>query len=247
MIKLISCNIGGHKHIDLVSKYLKNNSSDVITLQEIFISDARKLSELLDKKYIFEPLRNRRINDDLDKEFEQWGLATFTNLEIADKKTHYYEGARSDKIDYFEDGQIKNNKRALLYTSIIKDSEKYNIAHTHFTGWMPGTDRAKQIQHFNKMLFFLKENTDMVLCGDLNINRNDDHLFPQLLELYRDNLTIIDTTIDPKLHPLSKKVKLVVDALLTSKHYGVENVRLISGVSDHKAISATILKKLAKL
>lgn len=52
----------------------------------------------------------------------------------------------------------------------------------------------------------------------------------------------ITTTIDSATHYSGKKLELVVDNIFTTPEYRVNNIRVITGVSDHCAVSGEVEK-----
>ena len=113
----------------------------------------------------------------------------------------------------------------------------------HFT-WTPKASVSeRQRTHTDKLIDILQEQ-EVVMAGDFNIPRGNEN-YKKLRARYVDNVPAqIETTIDPILHYANKNVpgtlKLVVDYVWSTPEYVVENVRVVSGVSDHCAIVCEI-------
>ena len=80
----------------------------------------------------------------------------------------------------------------------------------------------------------------MIFCGDLNTPRGFE-IWNDLSKTYTDNIPQeIDTTIDKNLHKSGLDIRLVVDALFTSSHYSIRNVKVVPNTSDHMAVAADL-------
>jgi endonuclease/exonuclease/phosphatase family metal-dependent hydrolase len=134
----------------------------------------------------------------------------------------------------------------VLFSTVAKDDIPYRIATTHFTWSEKGRATDTQREHLHSLLSALETEKELVLCGDFNMPRGGE-LFSTLAERYKDTIPPeYVTSIDVSLHrnrlddpeELSQKM---VDGLFTTPEYLAQNVRLVSGLSDHMAITATIL------
>ena len=91
------------------------------------------------------------------------------------------------------------------------------------------------------MLSMLRDEGELVLCGDFNAPRNGE-IQSLIKKAYKDNTPRHwSTTIDPHLHRISG-LRAVVDGVFSSPAYQITNVRCRFGVSDHALIGCRIIK-----
>lgn len=243
-IKLISLNIEGHKHLEKrVLPFLKNQQADIICLQEVFEVDLPTLEKNLNMNAVFVPMSNVvdpsvHVPDVLGK----IGLAMLSKKNFLKVNRHLYVGKESKLPRFFYRKNPNAMNRCLLTAQIKNQNQIYQIATTHFTWSKHGAANFQQQRHLNKLLKVLNKYPEIVLCGDFNAPRGKK-TFSRLAARYQDNIpTDITTTLDPNLHKAGK-LEFVVDALFSSPKYQIKNVEIVGGVSDHKAIVATITKQ----
>lgn len=115
------------------------------------------------------------------------------------------------------------------------------IATTHFTWSKGGRATNKQRKELKTLIRLLDAVKPDILCGDFNAPRGGE-IWSILSKHLVDNIPPeITSTIDPTLH-YTKGLYIVVDGFFTSpsSRVRVESLKLVSGVSDHQAIVATI-------
>lgn len=96
-----------------------------------------------------------------------------------------------------------------------------------------------------RLLLDLLKGEEIVIAGDFNIPRGNE-MYQKLQTHFRDNIpTEVESTVDPILHYANKDIsgtlKLVVDYIWSTPKYKVENVRVVSGVSDHCALACLLM------
>lgn len=130
----------------------------------------------------------------------------------------------------------------LLTASVATpDGGTWTIGTTH----MPVTEGAEETSFQHAALQGLLQAAgtfdDIVFCGDFNAPRGRT-IFSALAAAYRDNIPMqYETSIDGELHRAGP-LPLMVDGLFSTPEYAVSDVALVSGVSDHCAITATIAR-----
>jgi len=235
-IKLISLNIEGSKHLDRVIPFLKKEKADVVCLQEVFLKDFEKIKNEISMKGKFFPMTNKNNSKYTDQPNGYEGIAFLTNLRHShiNKKCYFGQGY----IRAFSDA--KSKEYIFIYSVLEKDGKEYTVGTTHFT-WTPdGKPTKQQLEDCEKLLNFTKRFSDLILCGDFNAPRGGE-VFSSFTEYFRDNLPKkVTNTLDPKLHRSKKEV--VVDTIFSTPEYIVTNVKVVDGLSDHKAVIGTIEK-----
>lgn len=246
MIKLVSINIQGDNNKETVLPFLLKQSADVVCIQEIFEEDIKMYEEALGMKSFFKPIMYRESFKNGGERDKLFGPAIFTNHKTI-YNYEYIVGVESD-IPIFakpEDSTTERNisNIVLLWADItIPGDSIYRISTTHFT-WTPdGMTTPYQIEDTTKLIKTLDENLkDFVLVGDLNAPRGKE-AFAMLAQKYKDNIPLeYESSIDPKLHRVQGLIHMV-DGLFSTKEYEVKDVKLIEGISDHKAVVANIQK-----
>lgn len=179
-----------------------------------------------------------------------WGDGVLKDLQGVNDKNERYLGAESDRL------VEKTEDRVAICATVVRDDETFNIATTHGAWVRGGVPSDYQRQSTRKLIGFLKEEGQkrdgLLLVGDLNFGRGSEmyKLFTKdpLCGGFTDRMPPeIESTLDPD-HPASKSGrKVVIDWFFdNNRHdrmYVVSDVRLISGVSDHCALVATIQKE----
>ena len=251
MIRLVSLNIEFNRHLDTVSAFLAKELPDVACIQEIYEEHLTLFASALHGASVsFAPIT--RHTEDVSHVL---GTAIFSRLPIADEGVHYYKGTPSSIPDMdSRDPRTFNNKNLqILRRDVVKDGATFRIGTTHFS-WTPdGMANERQRTDIIAMLNVLAPLGDIILTGDFNAPRGGE-IWSEIAARYKDNIPLhYKTSIDPNLHRAGS-VKLVADAhaagvpghmvdgLFTTPHYNAENVRLVSGASDHMAVVADIHK-----
>jgi endonuclease/exonuclease/phosphatase family metal-dependent hydrolase len=237
MIKLISINIEGTRHLERFIPFLQKEKPDVVCMQEVFESSMDRIKEALSMGGEFIPLADKRTFA-AKNGLESGGIdgsAIFTHLPHTAVKAEFY----NDKGELPVWTSPNSQKRAMLLTTVTKDNQNFTIATTHFT-WDPmGGVNDEQREDLKRLLEIVKKYDNLILCGDFNAPRGGE-IFGELSKHFKDNIPPeITTTIDQKLHKV-KGLQLVVDGMFSKGSYSVKNVKVVGGVSDHQAIIAEV-------
>ncbi len=237
-MKLISLNIEGSRHLDLVLPFLKAEAPDVICLQEFLQKDFSLFEKELGMRGTYEGL----LLWDMDKpgDYQLWGLGILSRFPMTHRNAEYYFGAPN--IVKKHDTAIQSNvNRAVLGATIPHPEGNFHIANTHFPNSSIG-DVVTDFQRttLEKLLSVLEDMPEFVLCGDLNAPRGLE-IFDRLAAQYKDNIPPEYTSSIGSFHRAGP-LPYVVDGLFTTPHYQVESVRLVDGLSDHKAVVAEITR-----
>lgn len=238
MVKLISLNIEGHKHIDRVCEFLKSQDADVICLQEVFQVDLTILEKATGMRAYFAP--NATVEGPNKADFPPlgpWGVVWMSRLPHEPVEVAYYHGQGTAPVMNFRPNDAD---RALIWSVVEKNGRRYRIGTTHFT-WTPdGQINDDQRRDFEVLSEMIRDFNSLVFCGDFNAPRGRE-MFSKFEELLIDHLPEdIPSTLDPELHKKKPGLSLVVDTIFSTDHYHVSQVRTISGVSDHLAVTGVV-------
>lgn len=240
-LKLLSCNIEGDRHLEsrLFPLFVREQP-DVLTLQEVFQSDLKKIAEATGlTEYHFAPLaRIDKANVHI-KKLGQFGIAVFAK-KILEKRFDYYIGMPDFLPEFFKDNNPNSMNRLLLAAKVEVAGQSYQIGTTHFTWSGQGEVTDEQRASFKNLERVLNKYPEIILTGDFNTPRGGE-IFDALASRYRDNIpSELNTTIDSHLHKSGQDIQLVVDGLFTSPEYSVKQVQVLPNTSDHMAVVAEI-------
>lgn len=242
-MKIVSLNIERNLHLDTVSSFLLTQNPDVVCLFEVFERDLVHFENLLGMKSVF--AHQVRFPDTLKPE-DPWqlqGVAVFYKDKVISSDVYYYGG---DKylIPDFKYGNDPFKEPPCLCSPLINieleiKQKTYRIAATH----MPVTRDAKvteyQKYYAGRMIDYLKDFKEFVLCGDFNAPRGGE-VFDSFARIYKDNIPPeYKTSLDQNLHRV-KGLIFMVDGFFTTQAYNASNVKLFDGVSDHFAVVGEI-------
>ncbi|GAB4027534.1 MAG: hypothetical protein Fur0011_5860 [Candidatus Microgenomates bacterium] len=239
-LSFFSLNIEADRHLDKVSSYLKENMPDVVFLQEVYKIHAEELASKFGYHVSFVPHVDFNIYEHIFKPLGEWGIATFTKIKPTQVKVDYY--SEKPVIIPHEFMKVLKHPRALLVTELPNDEEKkYIFANTHFTWAMPDKADVEQAADFARLKVILESYTSLVMSGDFNAPR-ESMVYRELATKYRSWVPEdVDTTLDPT-YFRKPDLKLVVDHLFSTSDYKVEDVEVVTGLSDHCGIRASISK-----
>jgi endonuclease/exonuclease/phosphatase family metal-dependent hydrolase len=248
-MKLVSLNIEGAKHWNLVDPFLAAQQADVICLQEVYEEDAIQHAKALKMQLAFAPMVF--YPDVTTHSNRLLGVAMFSHSPLNDIAIQNYHMPDKEIQNFDETNEHTVNKtirRALLSANITNDGKTFTVATTHFT-WIPdGLARDYQYAAAEKLLTALEKFPEVMVCGDFNTPRGVNGVYERFAEKYHDvipasHASSLDLTIhrgrkDPAI--AARLAGYMVDYLFLSKGYQAHDVRLESGVSDHCAIVATV-------
>lgn len=242
-LRLVSLNIEWDRHLDTVLPFLSAFRPDVACLQELFDADIPKFEAALNARCFFTPaIRHATSRGDATE-----GVGIFSSLPMRDTSARQYAGPAELQTyeDSFAAWSSGREKRSLSAATVEKDGAAYRILTTHFTWTADGMPNEMQLKDFAALRELLSSEPSFVLCGDLNAPRGGV-VFGALAEKYTDGIPEeYGTSIDVSLHRLGKEKagelsNKMVDCLFAAGGYRTEDARLVFGVSDHAAVTASI-------
>lgn len=242
-LKLVSLNLEGHKHLDLQVPFFRAQLPDVLCMQEVFESDFSFLKNELGMHGVFAPMC-RHAHENGAEIFESWGVAILTKLSMPTMQARYYFGD-PQIIHEFVNSVVspqEHMNKVLMYADVLNsEGTRFSVGTTHFT-WTPnGQSNDRQRQDLRALFKELEAIPEIVFCGDFNAPRGGE-IFNAIAQRYKDNIPVHYTTsIDGNLHHKGQ-LEYMVDGLFSTSEYTVHNVCLESGVSDHCATVADIVR-----
>lgn len=246
-MKLLSVNIEGQRHLDKIKALLIGENADVVCLAECFpdtvefISSGKYPYQLFASTYMVDQDGEDRL---ISSKTRRWGEAILSKYPLIDTRITYLS-MDSYGPDNLPIHGTDNHIPALLLASVKIKGEKYQMGTVHLT-WTPKATMTKRQKENVGELLSLVKNQEIVLAGDFNILRGNQ-VYGQMTSFFKDNIPpMIESTIDPDLHYRNTKqsgiLKLVVDYIFSTSEYRVSDVRVISHVSDHCALSCVVNK-----
>lgn len=251
MKKLLTLNVEGDKHLDLVRAFIKREDPDIICLQELYKSDTETLlGSTYRAEFLGMCLRTKQ-----DGAKDEWGSAIATKIPLRNVVREYYfqPTTRFVDIDITDiEAKRKTLWQGLIGGTIDDDGKPLRVFTTHFT-WTPHGYMAHPYQatDLKTMLTYLSEEEPHIICGDFNIPRKQNALYPILHAHYTDTvpeeyITSLHLPLHKtKDHPIEGPAvaSYMVDYIFSSPNvYTVKEVRMECGMSDHCALLAHIEK-----
>lgn len=251
MKKLLTLNVEGDKHLDLVRAFIEREDPDIICLQELFEGNMRTI---LASEYHVEFLQ-MCIHKRADGVEDAWGMAVASKTPLLNVVREYYFQPTAQFV-LFDLTNIETKRKTLwqgfIGATIEDESGPLRIFTTHFT-WTPHGYIAHEYQaaDLKTMLTRLSLEEPHIICGDFNIPRKQNALYPILHAHYTDNVPEEYTTSmhmplhRVKDHPVegAALATYMVDYIFSSPDaYTVKAVRMECGMSDHCALISHIEK-----
>lgn len=243
-LKLVCLNIEKDRHLDRIIPFLSEQMPDVFCAQEVYESSIPVIAEALPgSTYVYVPMTGRPKENPPQMQ----GVAIFSRLPIKTRDVRYYAGT-PEKVPDSDDNDPSTynaSNRSLVTCDVEKDGTIFRVCTTHFTWSERGQRTDKQLHDMRTLLKILGSMGEFVLCGDFNVPRGGE-LFGMLAERYTDNVPLhYETSLDLELHRAAKLrrheiAKKMIDGIFSTPAYIVSDVEMISGVSDHQALVATI-------
>ena len=250
-LRLASVNIERSKHLSRVLRFLGGRKLDVVCIQELMQRDIPIFEQELGATsiYVGNTIHQAEGNPGV------MGLGIFSTLPIRSHSVEYYGGSVGELVD-FDHASLETRRttenRTVLHCGIEKAGITFRIATTHFA-WTPdGLPSDFQREDLGAMLAILEQMDPFVLCGDFNAPRGGE-IFGRLAARYKDNIPAkYPWSVDLDLHwrgraHMEREATQVglpgfmVDGLFTTPRYSAKDVELHNGISDHCAITATIV------
>jgi endonuclease/exonuclease/phosphatase family metal-dependent hydrolase len=243
-VKLVSINIEGSKHLEeRVLPFLKEKDADVVTLQEVFEADVERIKQVTGMDGLFTPMAHiDQENTPIPEDNDIWGVLVLTKFPIISSgSSAYYKYQGKDELPVFVSTKnVEQMNRVLSWITILSDGEELTFATTHFTWSAKGETTPLQEESFQNLEKILDSLPISVFTGDFNAPRGRK-IFSKLSQRYKDNIPQdIVTTIDNVIHKAPEEINLVVDGLFSAKGVKVLNTQVLSGVSDHMAVTGMI-------
>ncbi|PZP40608.1 MAG: hypothetical protein DI585_00635 [Pseudomonas fluorescens] len=243
-LRIASINIERSKHLHRVETFLKTIKPDVLCLQELCAKDIPFIEDLIGNKLHYAPMCLHPAEVELDT--IGIGLISWTNLE--DVSTTYYHGTGQNirEIEFIEDrGHRMADNNSVDNAIIAGTCQGFRIATTHLNVTRKGEASAFQLASAAKLIKVAEAEAQtyggILLCGDFNAPRGNA-TFSLLAEHFIDGVPAHYTTsIDGSLHRAGH-IELMVDGLFHTPSYQLQNAKLHTGVSDHCALTTTLLK-----
>lgn len=237
-MRLLSLNIERSTHLDRVCAFLQRWAPDIACLQELEQQDLPRLSAESGLPHSRFAAMARHPGSDSTAPF---GVAILSRrpIEAAEVFVYAGDGTGTEFLDCTSEfSRLKTCRFIALQVRLGDPDTPVNIATTHVP-WTPDArPRPFQIAAVESLIAALAARP-LVLTGDFNAPRGGP-LFDLLSATWKDNIPLdVTTTLDPELHRAGP-LDLVVDGLFTTDGVVARDVRVLSGLSDHQAITAQI-------
>lgn len=245
MLKLLSVNIEGQKHLDKIRTLLQKENPDVVCLMECF---PETIDTIAGGEYPYRIHVPTYLVDQDEQNIlipsatRRWGEVIISKYPLQQTSITYLSMDPYGPENLPTHG-TDNHIPALILVNLEFEGKKYQIGTIHLT-WTPKASMtARQRKNVSELLGLVK-NKELILAGDFNVPRGNK-MYMKIAQKLKDNVPPqVVTTLDPKLHYRNVghpgSLKLVVDYVWSTPKYKVYDLRVRSGVSDHCALVCTI-------
>lgn len=234
---VLCLNIEGRVNLERVYALIQKEMPDVLCLQELYEETFRDLQSTFGLHGFFAPMVDcLKASTEEARPIDQWGIGILSSLPIQLRETDYYDKFTEDYPEFR--GSRSERPLATALVVEIEATRPMVIATTHFTWAANGGVSDEQRVNLGSLFNCLDRYSSVLLCGDFNAPRGTE-IYQAIASRFHDNVppqTV--STLDLMLHRSHKK--LVVDSIFTTPDFKVENVRVISEVSDHCALLASV-------
>lgn len=241
-MKVVTINIEGTKHFDRWIPFVQQEDPDVLCLQEVYAVDLDRISTDIGMRYTFVPtlLINDFFEDVERHDVRDWGIAVFYKKLPRQVHAEYYtkDATKPGSLPLWN-GRVGDIwKQAVI---VARFEGGISVACTHFAWTKEGVATDYQRSYMRDLLHVLHRHQPIVFCGDLNAPRGRA-TWEMVEDHYEDNIPA-DTfsTLDPVLHKVPG-LPYIVDGFFTSSELEVTDVRVVDGVSDHRAVVGEVLR-----
>jgi endonuclease/exonuclease/phosphatase family metal-dependent hydrolase len=252
MKKLLTLNIEGDAHLERVKPFIAEENPDIVCLQEVFSEDVLwVVGAEFQIEFLPMCLKERR-----DGSLGHIGVAVCTRNPAWKVIRDYYFQPTTTLVPmdmYTKETKRKTTWQGILGVTLDDNGLDMSVCTTHFT-WTPdGMSDDFQTHDMRRLLTYMSELVPHVLCGDFNLPRKQNSLYPLLASHYTDHIPEhYETSMYVPLHRVkddpvrSKQIgEYMVDYILSTPHaYEVSNVEMRGNVSDHYGVVAHIERKV---
>lgn len=246
-MKLLTVNMEGVTHLERIKRLIIDERPETICLQEAPETFTSTLHEL-GYTTCFTPMI---IRQQLGQEFLE-GVMIASQYDFTAESSYYYRA--QPNIVYFDDANKPNTiSHPILLATITTPNEGiFTVTTTHVMVTIGGKEDEHQQRGVAALLAQLASKGPHILCGDFNMPRGYNRLYPEVCRHYTDTIPAhYQSSLDRNLHRHANNPNLnqpifdifMVDYIFTQPPYVAQNVRLQFGVSDHAAVIANITKR----
>ncbi len=249
-IRICHLNIERSKHLEQIVPFLTAGQFDVVCMQELVEADIPHLEVAIGGTCFFVPMGHRGGVVD--------GIGIFSKLPMVNTVAQRYGGSQEMLPEFvpgpfleidgpaYRKAQHDLVRFSLALCEVQKDGKVFRIATTHFPVTVKGQTTDYQREDMHTLLGLLEAHGELVVTGDFNAPRGGE-IFSLLAGQYKDNVPLqYKTSLDSGLHRGAKTdpariAALMVDGIFSTGSYVVSDVQMHQGLSDHCALTATVI------
>ncbi len=237
-MRLFSLNIERSKHLHRFLPFLREFKADVACLQEVLRSD---VDEICEKSGLPNVHFVAMACHPTDQPGDPFGICILSKHAFGSRDVLTYLGAGDGTRPFdatSEETKLETCRYAVAIAQVKGAGITATVATTHFPWTADGQARPFQFRATERIIDELGAQP-LIFTGDFNAPRGGP-VFAMLAEAWTDHIPRHETTsIDGELHRAGP-LQLMVDGLFTTNHYRISRVALNAGLSDHKAITASV-------
>ena len=235
-MRLFSLNMERSRHLHRILPFICDTKPDVVCLQELTPGDIKLIGAATGLRFCHFIQMAVHPADN-----QPFGIGIFARTPFLETDCIAYAGSTGAAATFDRstaDTRLATARYALALARLTVGGLEFTVATTHFP-WSPEGQvlgfQTAAVQRLADMVW----RRSVVLTGDFNAPRGGP-IFAAIADVLTDCVPPdIMTSIDPLLHRAGA-LELMVDGLFSSRDYGVSEVRMHSGLSDHQGLSARI-------
>ncbi len=221
-------------------KFLKSENPDIIAAQEVFDSDDQSLKQQFRTVEVFKKelgFKNAAFApafiDHVDGEQVTQGNAVFSNFEITQKETVFFDQPFSHRPDSEDPKYFPITPRNLQHV-VVDAGVPLHIFNTQGIWGDHGGDTDRRLEMGKVIAKEIKKKSPAILCGDFNVNPNTETITTIQNHMQRVFGDEIKSTFNMKQKASKVFAEVVVDMMFITPDLSVVKKQCPNiNVTDH--------------
>ena len=248
VLKFIQINIYKGQYLEALTRFLKDQNPDFISMQEVAAGELNLCDKNLD---LFEYFKKKlglngivdKITKPADAKDSYLGNAVFSRFEITNSEVlalKTFEGLTLAKIDMVENFPLFS--RHLISAECVINGRKIHAISWHAAWTAPPTDTEETLRQAKEVAGFLKNLKEPFILGcDMNavIQGKTAGLINRVANNLMMNSGVLQTN-HPKIHKIAPR-GFLIDYIFTSPHFKLKKLEVPEvTISDHLPVIAEL-------
>ena len=248
VLKFIQINIYKGQYLDVLTRFLKDQNPDFISMQEVTAGELNLCDKNLDLfEYFKAELSLNGVIDKVMKPVDSpksyLGNAVFSKNQIIDSKSLVLKTFNEFTLVKFHDFKnFTNFPRNLLSAECVLDGQKIRAISWHAAWTAPPTDTEETLRQAKEVADYLKNLKEPFILG-CDLNAIPQSMVAGLINGVANNLMMnsgVLQTTHPKIHKIAPR-GFLIDYIFTSAHFKLKKLEVPEvTISDHLPVIAEL-------